>query len=47
MVIGILSAIYYRDQSGKGQEIQVDLLSCLLQHELQEFVAVLKFKSRI
>jgi crotonobetainyl-CoA:carnitine CoA-transferase CaiB-like acyl-CoA transferase len=41
MVIGILSAIYYRDQSGKGQEIQVDLLSCLLQHELQEFVAVL------
>jgi|TARA_B110000495_G_scaffold180170_1_gene174062 crotonobetainyl-CoA:carnitine CoA-transferase CaiB-like acyl-CoA transferase len=41
MVIGILTAIYYRDQSGKGQEIQVDLLSCLLQHELQEFVAVL------
>ena len=41
MVIGILSAIYYRDKSGKGQEIQVDLLSCLLQHELQEFVAVL------
>ena len=30
MVIGILSAIYYRDKSGKGQEIQVDLLSCLL-----------------
>jgi len=41
MVIGILAAIYYRDQSGKGQEIEVDLLSCLLQHELQEFVAVL------
>ena len=41
MVIAILSAIYYRDKNGKGQEIQVDLLSCLLQHELQEFVAVL------
>ena len=41
MVIGILAAIFYREQSGKGQEIQVDLLSCLLQHELQEFVAVL------
>ena len=41
MVISILSAVYYRDRTGKGQEIQIDLLSALLQHELQEFVAVL------
>ena len=41
MVIGILSALHYRNQTGKGQEIKVDLLSVLLQHQLQEFVAVL------
>jgi crotonobetainyl-CoA:carnitine CoA-transferase CaiB-like acyl-CoA transferase len=41
MVIGILSALHYRNRTGKGQEIKVDLLSALLQHQLQEFVAVL------
>ena len=41
MVIGILSALHYRNRTGKGQEIKVDLMSALLQHQLQEFVAVL------
>ena len=41
MVIGILSALHYRNKTGKGQEIKVDLLSALIQHQLQEFVAVL------
>ena len=41
MVISILSAIHFRDKSGIGQEIDVDLLSVLLQHQLQEYVAVL------
>ena len=41
MVIGILSALHYRNRTGRGQEIKVDLLSALLQHQLQEFVAVL------
>jgi len=41
MVIGILSALHYREKTGKGQEINVDLLSSLLQHQLQEYVAVL------
>ena len=41
MVIGILSAIHYRNRTGIGQEIDVDLMSSLLQHQLQEYVAVL------
>ncbi len=41
MVIGILSALHYRNRTGRGQEIKVDLMSALLQHQLQEFVAVL------
>ena len=41
MVIGILSALHYRNRTGRGQEIHVDLMSALLQHQLQEFVAVL------
>ena len=41
MAIGILSALHYRNRTGRGQEIKVDLMSALLQHQLQEFVAVL------
>ena len=41
MVIGILSALHYCNRTGRGQEIKVDLMSALLQHQLQEFVAVL------
>ena len=33
--------MHYRNRTGRGQEIKVDLLSALLQHQLQEFVAVL------
>jgi len=43
MVYGILSALYWRERSGEGQEINVDLLSGLLQHQNQEMVWVMNF----
>ena len=46
MVIGILSAIHYRNRTGIGQEIDVDLMSSLLQHQLQEYVAVLNLNQQ-
>jgi crotonobetainyl-CoA:carnitine CoA-transferase CaiB-like acyl-CoA transferase len=44
MVYGILSALYYRERSGRGQEIQVDLMSGLLAHQGQEMLAALNFQ---
>lgn len=41
MVYGILSALYYREKSGKGQKIEVNLLAGMLAHLGQEFVGVL------
>jgi crotonobetainyl-CoA:carnitine CoA-transferase CaiB-like acyl-CoA transferase len=41
MVYGILSALYYREKTGKGQKIEVNLLAGLLAHLNQEYVAVL------
>lgn len=43
IVYGILSALYYREKSGEGQEIKVDLMSGLLQHQNQEMVWVMNF----
>lgn len=41
MVYGILSALYYREKSGKGQKVEVNLLAGMLAHLAQEYVAVL------
>jgi crotonobetainyl-CoA:carnitine CoA-transferase CaiB-like acyl-CoA transferase len=41
MVYGILSALYYREKTGKGQKIEVNLLAGLIAHLGQEFVGVL------
>lgn len=44
MVYGILGSLYWRERSGKGQEIQVDLMSGLLAHQGQEMLAALNFE---
>ncbi|MEK1890212.1 MAG: CaiB/BaiF CoA-transferase family protein [Phyllobacterium sp.] len=41
MVYGVLSALYYREKTGKGQKIEVNLLAGMLAHLNQEYVAVL------
>lgn len=41
MVYGILSALFYRERTGKGQKIEVNLLAGMLAHLAQEYVAVL------
>jgi crotonobetainyl-CoA:carnitine CoA-transferase CaiB-like acyl-CoA transferase len=43
MVYGILSALYWRERSGEGQEINVDLMSGLLAHQGQEMLMALNF----
>jgi crotonobetainyl-CoA:carnitine CoA-transferase CaiB-like acyl-CoA transferase len=43
MVYGILSALYWRERSGQGQEVKVDLMSGLLAHQNQEMVWVMNF----
>jgi crotonobetainyl-CoA:carnitine CoA-transferase CaiB-like acyl-CoA transferase len=43
MVYGILGALYWRERSGKGQEIKIDLMSGLLAHQNQEMVWVMNF----
>jgi len=44
MVYGILGALYWRERSGKGQAIEVDLMSGLLAHQGQEMLAALNFE---
>jgi crotonobetainyl-CoA:carnitine CoA-transferase CaiB-like acyl-CoA transferase len=41
MVYGILSALYYREKTGKGQKIEVNMLAGMIAHLAQEYVAVL------
>jgi crotonobetainyl-CoA:carnitine CoA-transferase CaiB-like acyl-CoA transferase len=43
MVYAILSSLYWRERSGLGQEIKIDLMSGLLQHQNQEMVWVMNF----
>lgn len=41
IVYGLLSALYYRERTGKGQRIDVNLFQCLLAHQLQEYTVTL------
>ncbi len=43
MVYAILAALYYREKSGVGQEVKIDLLSGMLAHQAQELVSALNF----
>ena len=43
MVYGILTALYWREHSGEGQEIKVDLLSAMLAHQGQEMLMAMNF----
>lgn len=43
MVYAILSALYWRERSGEGQEIKIDLMSGLLAHQAQEMLWVMNF----
>ena len=41
LVYGILSALYYREKTGRGQKIGVNLMAGMMAHLLQEYVTVL------
>lgn len=44
MVYGrVLSVLYWRERSGKGQEVKVDLLSGMLAHQGQEMLMAMNF----
>ncbi len=44
MVYAILAALYYREKSGEGQEVRIDLLSGMIAHQAQELVFALNFE---
>lgn len=44
MVYGILSSLLWREKSGKGQEVKVNLLAGLMAHQMQEYVAAMNFE---
>ncbi|MCV3240708.1 CaiB/BaiF CoA transferase family protein [Mesorhizobium sp. ZC-5] len=44
MVYGILTALYWRERSGKGQQVKVDLLSGMLAHQGQEMLTAMNFE---
>lgn len=41
IVYGVLSSLYYREKTGAGQKLEVNLYQCLLTHQLQEYVMTL------
>lgn len=43
MVYGILTALYWRERSGEGQEVKVNLLAGMLAHQNQEMVMAMNF----
>ncbi len=43
MVYGILSALLWRERSGKGQQIKINLMAGMMAHQMQEYVAALNF----
>ena len=43
MVYGILSSLIWRERSGKGQEVKVNLLAGMLAHQNQEMVMAMNF----
>ncbi|NOX74058.1 MAG: CoA transferase [Alphaproteobacteria bacterium] len=43
MVFGILTALYWRERSGVGQEVKVNLLSGMLAHQGQEMLSAINF----
>ncbi len=43
MVYGILTALLWRERSGQGQEVKVNLLAGMLAHQNQEMVTALNF----
>ncbi|CCN85885.1 putative ALPHA METHYLACYL-COA RACEMASE [Vibrio nigripulchritudo SFn27] len=44
MVYSILSALFYRERTGKGQKVEVNLLAGMMAHLNQEYVTVLNLK---
>jgi crotonobetainyl-CoA:carnitine CoA-transferase CaiB-like acyl-CoA transferase len=45
MVYAILAALHWRERSGKGQEIKVDLLTAMLAHQGQEMLMAMNFRA--
>ena len=43
MVYGILTALLWRERSGQGQEVKVNLLAAMLAHQNQEMVMAMNF----
>jgi len=43
MVYGILTALYWRERSGEGQEIKVNLMAGMLAHQGQEMLMAMNF----
>ncbi len=44
MVYGILTALLWRERSGRGQEVKVNLLAGMLAHQNQEMVMAMSFE---
>lgn len=41
IVYGFLAALYYREKTGKGQKLEVNLFQSLIAHQMQEYVLAL------